>query len=225
MASYHIYTSTLDTVHEAFITELNAAFTAAGIKLRAEYSSSAPCLKFYNTKGAEEVLAMTGVGVGANTQAGFDAKIGASDVGFVPSSSYACNGRYFGIAKTASHVAILWGDDPATGIQMFIIFGSNQDGVPVALANTEITAGTRFLQDKNPKSVVLDGAQNPYGLTTNAAPLSTVIAGMEFPTTSGVSVPKAYWLAFAGNFPIGATTGTLNGGAGVLICGYWLLLD
>lgn len=225
MASYHIYTSTLDTVHEAFITELNAAFTASGIKLRAEYGESAPFLKFYNTKGTEELLVMTGVGSGVNTQAGFDAKIGASDVSFVPSSSYACNGRYFGIAKTASHVAILWGDDAATGVQMFIIFGSNQNGVPVALANTDITANVRFLQDKNPKSVVLDGAQNPYGLTTNSAPLSTIVAGMEFPCTSGISVQKAYWLPFAGNYPIGATTGTINGKTGVLICGYWLLLD
>lgn len=222
MAGYHIYTGTLDTVHEAFIAELNAAFTAANIKLRAEYSSSAPCLHFYSE---EDTLVMTGVGVGVNTQYGFDAKVGGTDVSFVSPAAYACNGRYFGIAKTTSHVAILWGDDPATGIQMFVIFGSNQDGTPCALANTEVTTGARYIQDKSPKSVVLDGAQSPYGLTTNSAPLSTTVAGMEFPCTSGVSVPKAYWLAFAGNFPIGATTGTLNGNAGVLICGYWLLLD
>lgn len=224
-ASYYQYQDTLANTSSDFVARLNAAFTAAGIPLEVEYGDSAPFLKFYNTQGTR-TLVMQGCGSGENdTTKPFAAVVNDAEVEFLKGSTYCANGRYFGIGATNRHVALCWGANAATNIQNFIIFGKNRDGAPVALANTDVTTGGTYIQDKDPKTVVLDGTQSPYGLTFTASPLVSVIAGMEMPLTVGETVEGAYWLAFPGNYPQGCTVGYVNNNKCITVCGYWLLFD
>lgn len=221
MGAYYQYNDTFANTYTDFIQRLNAAFTAASIPLRAEYSAVAPNLLIYNVQDTENpVLVFSGVGDSPSYYVG-----GVKTELISNQLAYMNDSRTFGIGSTSSHVAFLWGGPTlSTMMTSFIIFGVNHDGAPTLLTSTGVTTGAIYYQDTSPATVVLNNQSAKLSYAGVPAAASSMIAGMEFPCTDGVTVDGAYWLVFPSMMKSGCTPGYVGGAPALLVCGNWLLM-
>ncbi len=221
MGAYYQYNDTFANTYADFITRLNAAFSAANIPLRAEYSAIAPNLMIYNVQDSETpVLVFSGVNDSPSYY------VGGTKTEIISNSlSFMNDGRTFGIGSTSAHVALLWGGPTlSTMMTSFMIFGVNHDGAPTLLTSAGVTTGDIYYQDTIPTTVILDNKSGTLTYTGIPATPSTIIAGMEFPCTEGVTVDGAYWLVFPSPLKSGCTPGFVGGAPALLVCGNWLLM-